>query len=172
MGPQFLRKTVNFLNENSNYGGVVTLTTQVNEVLEGNQVHIQEYLPFNPGLKSIYITDMAVGNLFPPISFVYRRAVTDAIGLYNHALPVLGDWEYNLRFLEKFDIGVIYEPLANYHHRPNSDGVYGNTIYSGVSKHEEYDAVIRNNFIRGDIQRGAVSLGQTPSVYRPNYLEH
>lgn len=162
--PEFLQKTVEFLDKKEIYGGVVSLSTQVNEEINGENVEIKEFKPFNPHLKNIYLTEMACTNLFPPISFIYRRSVTNEIGFYNSNLPVLGDWEFNLRFLEKFDIGVIYEPLAFYHHRPNVDGIYGNTIYSGISKHIEYDSLVRNSLVRKDLKSGQLGLGYLVAI--------
>ena len=88
--------------------------------------------------------------------------------MYQETLPVLGDWEFYLRFLEKFDIGVIDKPLAFYHHRPQMSGAYGNTLYSGFSQHVRYDAVIRNELLRRDIQRGQFGLGFLINVGRDN----
>ena len=75
----------------------------------------------------------------------------EKVGGYNESLPVLGDWFFNMEFLLHADIGVLHEPLARYHHRDRGDsrsGVYANSVIGGVSKHEEYAAVARNEFLR------------------------
>jgi len=38
----------------------------------------------------------------PPIAFLYERAAGEAVGHYRIDLPVLGDWDFNLRFAERF----------------------------------------------------------------------
>lgn len=155
----FLKSTIDFLDKKPYYGGVVTLTTKVIEEIRDESIIIKEFQSFNEGLMSVYMVDLARNNLFPPISFVFRRSVIEKIGYYNEKLPVLGDWEFNLRFLEKFDIGVIYKNLAFYHHRPEQKGSLGNTIYDGISKHLEYDAIVSNSLIRKDLKNGELGIG-------------
>ena len=90
-------------------------------------------------------------NSFPPISFLYKREIYDKVGGYNESLPVLGDWDFNIRFLRVADIGVIPELLARYHHRDtitDANNAYGNTVNAGVSKHVKYDAILRNHYLR------------------------
>jgi len=164
--PSFLEKTTHFLDKKNNYFGVVTLTTQVLEDFDGKCVIEKEFKAFNPWMQSIYLIDIVKQNIFPPISVIFRRKIFDTIGYYNEKLPVLGDWEFNLRFLERFDIGVIYEPLAFYHHRETLEGVYGNTVYDGVSKHIEYDAIIRNSLLRKDLGNSSFGLGMLVNLGR------
>lgn len=150
----FLEKGINFLEspQGKRYGGVVTGVMYVSEEIKGDHVVEHERKPYHDWVKNIHFAEMARGNLFPPIAFLFRREVYTAIGGYNESLPVLGDWFFNLEFLLKADIGVITEPLAFYHHRDrgtsNSVGAYANSVIGGVSKHEEFASVARNEFIR------------------------
>jgi hypothetical protein len=91
---------------------------------------------------------------------VFRRSVLDRIGGFNEALPVLGDWFFNLEFLLEDDIAVLPEPLARYHHRDRGDtnwAAYANSVIGGVSKHEEFAAVARNAFLRRHGDRAGVA---------------
>ena len=45
-------------------------------------------------------------------SFLYRRSVHDEIGYYNEAALFTTYWEFYLRFLLKYEIGVIQEKLV------------------------------------------------------------
>lgn len=150
--PNFLRRTVEFLSspEGLRYGGVITQTTYVSEEIDGDEVIIHSRTPYMDWVRSIQIPEMASGNLFPPISFLFRRSEYDRIGGFNERLPVLGDWFFNLEFLLEADIAVMLEPLANYHHRdrPSSSSAYSNSVIGGRSKHEEFNAVMRNEFMR------------------------
>lgn len=162
--PDFLKKTIAFLEQDENllYGGVITHSIRVNEVIKEDRCIFINEEEFNTHIKSLYLMEMARGNKFPPISFVFKRSVYDVIGGYDESLPVLGDWEFNLRFLLESDIGVIQEPLAYYHHRVTNntkDDVYGNTIISGVDKHIKYDTLIRNKMLRNALKRGRTDLG-------------
>src|SRR5579871_4409533 len=70
---------------------------------------------------------------FPPIAFLFERAAAEAINNYRTDLPILGDWDFNLRFAERFGIGVIPETLAYWHHRKKFGGLsqlYANSRYA------------------------------------------
>jgi hypothetical protein len=128
----------------------------------------------------VQIADMSVGNQFAPIAFVYRKIILDEVGFYDEALPVLGDWDFNLRFLMKADIAVIPERLANYHHRVSTTLAsrhYGNSVSEGYVRHYQHEAMIRNEIIRkaslgGDVTMAAMMISgrhhQTTRVYLHN----
>lgn len=161
--PDFLSETVGFLaaKQGSQYAGVITGTTYVSEEIKGDNVKIHERRPYMDWVRTVQLSEMAASNMFAPISFVFRRSIWDAIGGYNERLPVLGDWFFNLEFLLRADIGVISKPLANYHHRDRSEiSAYANSLVGGASKHEEFDAIARNEFIRKNAAQfpGAVAI--------------
>lgn len=158
--PAFLAETVAFLDAGPDWGGVITGTTRVDERMEpaGNAQELRRR-PFNPGLRSVHLSEVAEQNPFPPICFLYRRSAYDAVGAYDATLPVLGDWEFNLRFLARFDIGVVDLPLANYHWRVSDKGTYGNSVSGGVDRHVQWDALVRNRLLRRDLDAGTVGLG-------------
>lgn len=151
--PEFLEKAVEFLEGKPEgvFGGVMTGTTYVSEEILGTEVKIHGRKPYNDWVKSVHLAEMAAGNFFAPIAFVFKRSVYEEIGGYDEYLPVLGDWDFNLRFLCRTNIGVVPEPLANYHHRDinvDANSQYSNSVIGGVSKHQEYDPVVRNKYIR------------------------
>ena len=167
--PQFLARTVQFLDQGGPYQGVVTRSWKVDEVLEPGGARVLGRAPYNPHLESVYLAEMAVVNQFPPISFLFRRAMWQEVGGFDPELPVLGDWDFNLRFLAKADIGVIPEMLANYHFRPrvaDGQGVYGNTVTHGLDQHVAYDALVRNRMLRRDLEEGRVGLGHMVGLGR------
>jgi glycosyltransferase involved in cell wall biosynthesis len=162
--PRFLEATVGFLRSKagSSYGGVVTHSTALKEVLEGDGCRVVSKSPFNAWLTDIYLSEMARGNTFPPISFLYRREYFEKVGGYDEGASVLGDWDFNLKFLLQADIAVIHEALANYHHRVSgSDAApdYSNTVAPGNRMHPEYDAILRNRLLRQDIAADRIGLG-------------
>lgn len=152
--PSFLEKTVGFLEGPSGrkYGGVITQTTYVSEEIRGDEVIEHDTHPYNDWVRNVHIAEMMTNNIYAPIAFLYRRSVYDEVGGYNEDLPVLGDWFFNLEFLLKADIGVLFEPLAFYHHRDRvtegDGGSYSNSVIGGRSKHEEYASITRNMFLR------------------------
>ena len=108
------------------------------------------------------LSHIAIRNQFPPISFLFSRAVYDEVGGFNEDMPVLGDWDFNLRFLMKADVGLVPEYLANHHIRvtdSKSEDIYGNTVVSGLSSHIEIESRYRHARYREDLARGEIGLG-------------
>jgi len=158
----FLQKCMQFFSHNRDprFKGLVTRCTKLVENIEGDQVNIVSREPYNPDLYWVNLCEMLIVNRFPPISFVYEKTVLDDIGYYDEKLPVLGDWDFNLRFLQKYNIWVIHGELANYHHRDLADtGSYGNSVSAGETKHCAYDALIRNEWLRRDIENRTLGYG-------------
>ena len=149
--PDFLSRTVEFLTGSAGrrYGGVITGSVYVSEAIEGNNVVELGRWPYHDWVEHIHLSELVVENFFPPIAFLFRREIAEEIGLFDEELAVLGDWDFALRFLMRADIGVIREQLAYYHHR-NSDQAsnYSNSVIGGIAKHIEFNAIVRNKFIR------------------------
>jgi glycosyltransferase involved in cell wall biosynthesis/FMN phosphatase YigB (HAD superfamily) len=169
--PEFLKRCVAHLDgvgADSSVQGVATHATWVNEGVnaEGEVVEYSR-APYFPR-ENITLFEMAAENLFPPIAFLYRRSVHQEIGYFNEQFAVLGDWDFNLRFLRQFDIDVIKEPLALYHWRHQGGGsVYGNTVTAGLSLHTDKRAKLYNHYLREDIEAGKSGLGFLMNVARP-----
>lgn len=141
--------------------GSMCYSMQITERIEQGAVVIEDITPYNMWLPAgvLGLYRMAEGNVFPPISFLYRREALTEIGDYRADLPVLGDWEFNLRFMARYDITVIPLGLAHYHHRTLSSGDMGNSIYSGTNKHLLYDQFVRNELLRRDLAEGKSGIG-------------
>jgi GT2 family glycosyltransferase len=183
----FLATTILFLESDhgSRFGGVICGTVHVNEVMRDTSVDIVSSKVWQTATGhypegAVQIADLAVGNQFPPIAFVYRITLLSEVGFYDEDLPVLGDWDFNLRFMMKAEIAVIPERLANYHHRIASGAAnqhYGNSVSAGHLRHYEREAMIRNGIIRKAARGGDVTVAilmvsgrhhQTTRVYLHN----
>jgi glycosyltransferase involved in cell wall biosynthesis len=152
--PDFLARTVSHLDEygwNAKLSGVVTWSQViVEELCEDGEVKVHNHFIFNGKLYNISLLDLAVENRFPPISFLFRRAALDAVGPFREQHGVLGDWDFHLRLLQRFDIDVIPEPLANYHHRTETTGgVYGNSVHIQNGLHRAKRTELINDAVRG-----------------------
>ncbi|ABV37613.1 glycosyl transferase, family 2 [Shewanella sediminis HAW-EB3] len=160
--PDFLKQTVDYLDENISNVGVVTHSIRIDEEITDNHVKITGKSSFNGQLNSIKLSDLSFHNNFPPISFLFRRSCYDAVNGFDETLPVLGDWDFNLRTLLEGDIGLIPEALANYHFRISNvkaSDSYGNTVTAGIDKHIQYEAIYRNRKLRNDINTNSLGLG-------------
>jgi GT2 family glycosyltransferase len=151
--PRYLDRTVSFLEGpgNPSFGGVVSLTNQIVErEAEGGMVEVSRNL-HRPLRHCIQLDEMARINQFAPIALLFRRSAYEIAGPFDESLPVLGDWDFHLRLLFAFDIGVVPERLANYHLRPAAgDGAAANSLYAGSDKHAKYDSLLRNRYARSE----------------------
>lgn len=149
--PTFLEQTVAFLEtpNNSRYGAVAARCEVVHEeITKDNRVIEKRREPFGYWKERIDLLDMLRTNSIPPICLLIRKYIVDQIGAFNPSLPVLGDWDYNIRILMLVDIGTINVPLAYYHHRVTGDAVYGNSVHAGLDRHLDYQVLYRNALVR------------------------
>ena len=170
--PTFFEETVAFLKNPpfENCMGVITHSLRIVERIEGESiVRLEEHPGFNSWLAGrCVLYQFLEHNHFPPISFLFRRSAFDAIGQFQQEWNPVGDWEFNVRFLVSYDIGIIPKLLANYHHRaPNTtSGEYGNSI-TAPGGHGSYENALRNHWLREDLKQGRVGLGVIAGLALP-----
>lgn len=170
--PPFLALTVAALEQETAFVGVVTHSTTVVEQILGDTIVTISRKPQNRSLQVVYLADLVINNLFPPISFLFRRQIYDAVGGYNEEFPVLGDWEFNLKVAMQGDIRVLPKMLANYHVRMGAQDPtsrYANSIFAERDLHRLQDAVFRNRMLRADIAAGKVGIGMLLALARLQY---
>lgn len=166
LAPSFIERTENYLASPPypTIQGVCTWAMQINEKIENDSVVRTGSRIFRRPRGSLAIADVAGVNPIPPISFLFRRSAFDMSGPFDETLPVLGDWEFLLRFLTRFDVGVIPEPLANYHIRPASNGILANSINDRSERFEMLTKIIRNRYAR---QQGDGAFGVVLQIAEP-----
>jgi len=99
------------------------------------------------------------GNTFPPIAFMYRREVLAEVGYYDESLPVLGDWDFNVRFLRRFDIEYVPLPLAYYHQRLSPSGELSNSVFAESDLHDAVRERLLNRYLREDLEGHELGIG-------------
>ena len=156
--PSFLERTVSFLESDPLFVGVICHTEEVREEINGRSIVEKSRRPMNAEIHDIHISELFYRNLFPPISLLYRRKAIEAIGTYDERLPVLGDWDFNLRLILHGEIAVIEETLAYYHVRKSRHHA-PNSIHDTPYLHKRYEAVIRNRLIRAGLDHGTIHPG-------------
>ena len=156
--PSFLERTVSFLESDPLFVGVICHTEEVREEIKGRSIVEKSRRPMNAEVHDIHISELFYRNLFPPISLLYRRKAIEAIGTYDERLPVLGDWDFNLRLILHGEIAVIEETLAYYHVRKSRHHA-PNSIHDTPYLHKRYEAVIRNRLIRAGLDHGTIHPG-------------
>ncbi|MEW9806754.1 glycosyltransferase [Mesorhizobium marinum] len=161
----FLSRTVECMDSegwNPRVAGVVTWSDViVEQFIDGYDIVEVDRFVFNDRLHAISLVDLGIENRFPPISFLFRRAAFDDVGHFREEFGVLGDWDFHLRILERFDIRVIPEPLAGYHHRPEAtSGAYGNSVHAQRDIHVAKRKELVNSFVRREGGGTSGSVGQ------------
>lgn len=165
---EFLGRSIAHL-EDTGAMGVVVRTDKVTEELQadGGVAHIKTE-QWMPQVKAINLYRQCIDNQMTPITFIYRREVLDEIGYYDESLPVCGDWDFGIRFLQKWDVDYL-DPgfaLANYHHRKYKPGAEGNTSYAGNDKARYYTNYLMNKYLREELADGRLGVGYIMSKLR------
>lgn len=148
--PDFLAKTVAYLDEHTEAGGVATRCQVVRERVRADgtciEIDRETLSTDNHGLS---LVDVMVENYTPPISQLIRRETADRVGHWDGSLQTQADWEFNLRLLADSPVGFIdEEPLAYWHHRDTMDASLGNSIVTDAYLHKWDNLHIRDRYLR------------------------
>ena len=151
--PDFLARTVAYLDEHPEVGGVATRCEIIRERVraDGTCIEIERELlsAQNCGLSLI---DMMVENYTPPISQLIRREVADRVGHWDGSLRTQADWDFNLRLLADSPVGFIDEEvLAYWHHRDTLDDSLGNSVVTDAYLHKWDNLHIRDRYLRASL---------------------
>lgn len=140
--PDFLAQTVAYLSD-PRHAAFVAVTTQcvlIKERIVAGAVHelSREIRVADPCMTDF--GQMLKMNEFAPICLLFRRSVMAEMGCFDAAMPVLGDWDFNLRLMRLGDIGHVRQPLACYHLRVRgTNSIYSNTVVDGGRElHHQY----------------------------------
>jgi glycosyltransferase involved in cell wall biosynthesis len=159
--PDFLRRCTEECEkcEFPSVKGVVAHTIQIFETIANGEIREERRQELTPGLSAVSIPQISEVNRFMPIAFLFERSVLAEIGKFDESLPVVGDWEFNVRFLARYDVIVIRENLAEYHVRTHGSSEFANTVTANWDKHEFYRTMLINKHMRKDLDSGRLSLG-------------
>ena len=149
--PDFLATMTSFLGapEHARFAAVVGHCTIIYERIEEDSVVEEQRVTGFLSPSHVDWAAMLRENQFPPISLMMRKRVIDAIGGFNAAMPVLGDWDYNLRILRVGDIGVVPQRLSYYHHRrTGAADSYDNSVTGRAEAHQGTRALYGNAMLR------------------------
>ncbi|MFP4542101.1 MAG: glycosyltransferase family 2 protein [Opitutales bacterium] len=160
--PGFMEAAVAYLTDppHARVKGVITHTERVWEELTASGAEERKVEPYNTWLQDISLRRMLVENVFAPIAFVFDREACEEVGRFREDLPVLGDWDFNVRFLCHYEIGVVPRILARYHNRLQlSRSAYDSSVSGARDKHAWFDNFLRNEWLRADIAAGRTGVG-------------
>jgi hypothetical protein len=169
--PEFLLETTRFLEEagpDSLYQGVISETLRVLEKENGKagfeEIECKPYVP----IKEVNIFRAGYENPFPPIAFLYRRTVHEEIGFFDPRWDMVADLDFNFRFLQRYEIGVVRRPLAFYHWRDSAQGgENANSVTQKKDLHGRYLNELKNHYTRkaSSAREAALALGFQLSAF-------
>ena len=151
--PEFLERTVGALRASE----ALICSTRVVERYEREtpegEFEVYEERIFHDGLPGFGLQFLYRTNRTVPIGILYRRRLHERVGFYDESLPVVGDWEFNLRAAAVTEVLLVDEPLAYWSLRPEADGAEANSVQR-QAEHARFDASVRARAIRDDLQSG------------------
>jgi glycosyltransferase involved in cell wall biosynthesis len=152
---RFLDVAIAALRESPASVAAVTGVTRIYETFRGGKVWPVSHENFPLSQGRLTYRGMIGGNTFPPIAALFRRSVLNTAGNFDSSLPVLGDWEFNLRAVAAGDFVFIPERLAHYHTRtPDSDAVSGNSITVGEELHRDVKLQLQDRWLKEPLVNG------------------
>lgn len=151
--PTFLETSVRTLVETGAAMSVVR-TDEYFERITDDGFEFIDSVPFWGYLEWMSIQDFFRINRAVPISILYRRELHESLGYYNESLPVVGDWEFNIRVASAHEVVFIQENLAHWSKRVEATGANANSVYAGQNLHATYDSKVRAEAIREDLAAG------------------
>lgn len=151
--PEFLERTIGALRASD----ALICSTRVVERYEREtpegEFEVYEERIFHDGLPGFGLQFLYRTNRAVPIGILYRRRLHELVGFYDESLPVVGDWEFNLRAAAVTEVLLVDEPLAYWSLRPEADGAEANSVQRHA-EHARFDASVRARAIRDDLQSG------------------
>lgn len=150
---EFLERAIQILD--TGVKGIVVRTDKIIESFDGRTIKQVKAMPYMYDMSAISLYRQCIDNQLTPIAFMYNRNAYEEIGKYDSKLPVVGDWEFGIRFLQKYDVEFI-DPgfaLAQYHHRIQKDNSFGS------HQHRRYITIVHNQYLRDDLAAGKFGVG-------------
>ena len=153
--PAFLERSVAAMTSHRDAAAIVTGVTKIHELSRGKTLRPQVSEDFYLTQERLTFEAMLGNNTFPPIAALFRRSLLNTVGMFDATLPVLGDWEFNLRAVTAGPFVFVPERLANYHIRtPDSDVATGNSITVGRDRHRETKALLHERWMSESTPNG------------------
>lgn len=147
--PDFLAAAVEWLDLNPEDVAVSVGTEIVLERIHGGTVTELDRMPFTSPHDIVTTFDLLISNRVVPIALLMRASVLRELGGFDSSLPVVGDWEMNLRLALHGRIGHIPKPVrAFWHQRPAASGDLANSVHGAKDLHGRYDRVVRERELR------------------------
>lgn len=140
---------------------VVKMDIVVEDIQDKKIVKKEQYLHPDSGDGEINLYKQCTRNYLSNGAITYRRSLYEALNGYDEQLRTAEDWDFGLRTLLKVDVEFIRSEssLVYYHQRPTQKGTEGNSVHAGVSEQERTINVLRNKYLREELNEGKLGVG-------------
>lgn len=162
IAPAFYRRLAAALDSDRRLGAAASRARHVWERIGDDRgtVVSSRSTPHYPELRAVTIAGMAVTQMTPPVSLLFRLDAIRTVGQFDPAFAVCEDHEFLLRFLLHFDIALVDEELASFHERVVDPQLPKPLWNSAVTQNFEAEtAYFRNAMLRRDFNEGRIGLG-------------
>lgn len=157
--PQFLERAHEHLREHPDADGVVSKVEIVWERLVEGRMEETGREIFQEQLHDVTLADTLLFNRFVPIGLLYRRSLHQELGLYDESLPVVGDWSFYLKVLQRGPLSYLGPtPYAYWHQRVGVTGSQGNSVIAEDGAHTRHDWLIRDEALREHVAEHGLGL--------------
>ncbi|MBD3942027.1 glycosyltransferase family 2 protein [Microbacterium sp. NEAU-LLC] len=155
--PDFLTRTVSWLDTHPEHVAVAVKTDIIQERVDQDGVIILSQTPIRPPFARVSLFDLVHAAHVPPIGYLFRRSAIESAGGFDATLSVLGDWDLMLRLAVDGQIGYLDgETLAYWRQRPQSEGALANSVIGDLDLHRQTDRELRDRALREYIERNGI----------------
>ncbi|MGA1829116.1 glycosyltransferase family A protein [Microbacterium sp.] len=155
--PDFLTRTVEWLDSHPNEVAVAVATDVVQERIDADGIVVLGHEAIRPPFARISLFDLIHAAHVPPIGLLFRSSEIESVGGFDESLSVLGDWDLMLRLASSGSIGYIDgETLAYWRQRPQSEGPLANSVIGDLDLHRQTDRELRDRALREYVDRNGI----------------
>ena len=160
---RFLEVALENMRIHPKAAAVVTGANRIFEFFRDGKIRPIRVENFQLTQERLSYEGMIGNNSFPSIAALFRRRVLKDVGDFDSTLPVLGDWEFNLRAVHSGGFVYVPECLANYHIRtPDSEVLSANSITMGIGLYQEVRKQLHSRWLAepmvNGVNKGALSI--------------
>lgn len=161
--PDRLKLGLEVMRQRKAVASVVLMETVIEDVSESGEIIEIERKPHSEswtGEVSLY--KQAHRNYLSNGAIMYLREAYNELDGYDDKLKTAEDWDFGIRLMLKYNVEQVMsdEALVYYHQRPNvKDEKIGNSVHAGVREQERTIMILRNNYLRKDLEQGKFGVG-------------
>lgn len=157
-----LKASLDVVTQRDAVATIVPMEIVVEDVMDSGEIKEVDRKPHPESWSGeVSLFKQAHRNYLSNGAIMYSRAVYDELGGYNESLPTAEDWDFGIRLMLKYNVEQVIseKALVYYHQRPLIKGSIGNSVHAGVREQERAITILRNNYLRDDIKKGAFGIG-------------